>query len=204
MNLWHELQSGPNTPDLVYAIIEIPKRSRNKYEYHKETGLIKLDRVLYSSLHYPGDYGLIPQTYYDDGDPLDILVMINVPTFPGCVIEVRPIGLFQMLDRGKPDDKILAVPEADPFFRDYHDIEDIPQHFLAEVAHFFAVYKDLEGARVLSLGWRNAAAAKEKIVYAKNLYDEHIRPKQEAIPAELTQPGDETEFDSKLIDDEAL
>ena len=93
MNLWRELRTGPNAPEIIYTLVEIPKGSRNKYEYNKEFGVIKLDRVLYSSLHYPGDYGLIPQTFYDDGDPLDILVMVNEPTFPGCIIEARPIGI---------------------------------------------------------------------------------------------------------------
>ncbi len=176
MNLWHELPSGPRPPDVVYAIIEIPKGSRNKYEYHKQAGIIKLDRVLYSSLHYPGDYGLIPRTYYDDGDPLDILVMVNVPTFPGCVIEARPIGLFRMLDRGKPDDKILAVPNTDPFYRDYHSLKDVPNHYLDEVAHFFKVYKDLEGARVEPVGWEDAEMARKRIEYSIDLYREHVHP----------------------------
>lgn len=176
MNLWHELPPGPNAPDLLYAIVEIPKGSRNKYEYHKQTGVIKLDRVLYSSLHYPGDYGLIPRTYYEDGDPLDVLVMINEPTFPGCIIEVRPIGIFRMMDRDLPDDKILAVPDADPIFREYRDIGDIPQHFLSEVAHFFEVYKDLEGARVEPKGWEGAEAAQKQIEHAIQLYRTNFQP----------------------------
>jgi inorganic pyrophosphatase len=94
MNLWHELEPGTNPPHLIYVIVEIPKGSRNKYEYSKELGVIKLDRVLFSSLYYPGDYGLIPRSYYEDGDPLDVLVMNNEPTFPGCVIEARPLGIF--------------------------------------------------------------------------------------------------------------
>ena len=113
-NLWRELRPGPKVPDIVYAIVEIPKGSRNKYEYNKENGVIVLDRVLFSSLHYPGDYGLIPRTFYDDGDPLDILLMTNEPTFPGCIIQARPIGIFRMLDRGVNDDKVLAVPATDP------------------------------------------------------------------------------------------
>jgi len=99
-NLWHQLDSGPNTPDIIYVIVEIPKGSRNKYEYGKTLGVIKLDRVLFSSLYYPGDYGLIPRTFYDDGDPMDVLVMVTEPTFSGCIIEARPIGLFKMLDNG--------------------------------------------------------------------------------------------------------
>lgn len=176
MNLWHELPPGPDAPDVIYAIIEIPKGSRNKYEYHKSAGIIKLDRVLYSSLHYPGDYGLIPRTYYEDGDPLDVLVMINEPTFPGCIIEARPIGVFQMLDKGLPDDKILAVPATDPLFAGNTDISNIPPHFLREVAHFFEVYKDLEGERTQLIGWESAQEAKEKIRHAIQLYHTQFQP----------------------------
>jgi inorganic pyrophosphatase len=176
MNLWHELPPGPDAPNILYTIVEIPKGSRNKYEYHKQAGIIKLDRVLYSSLYYPGDYGLIPRTFYEDGDPLDILVMINEPTFPGCIIEVRPIGLFRMMDRGEADDKILAVPDRDPLYQDYHDLKDIPKHFLNEVGHFFSVYKDLEGVRVEVLGWEDANAAKERIQHGIHLYMSTFQP----------------------------
>ena len=176
MNLWHELPPGPRVPDVIYVIVEIPKGNRNKYEYHKQAGVIKLDRVLYSSLHYPGDYGLIPRTYYEDGDPLDVLVMINEPTFPGCIIEARPLGLFRMTDKGLPDDKVLAVPATDPLFQDYHDLSDIPKHFLAEVAHFFQVYKDLEGVRVELIGWEGADVAKKKIEHAIRLYQTEFQP----------------------------
>ncbi len=169
-NLWHDLDTGPDTPEVVYAIIEIPKGSRNKYEYGKRLGVIKLDRVLFSSLHYPGDYGLVPRTLYDDGDPLDVLVMVSEPTFSGCIIEARPIGLFRMLDRDEADDKVLAVPAHDPLFQDYKDISDIPQHFLREVSHFFEVYKDLEGHRATPLGWEGAAVAKEAIIRSKKMY----------------------------------
>ena len=107
MNLLRELPPGPDIPNVIYVVVEVPKGSRNKYEYDKGIGFVKLDRVLYSPIHYPGDYGLIPNTHYDDGDPLDVLVMVNEPTFPGCVIEARPIGLFRMLDRGVADDKVV-------------------------------------------------------------------------------------------------
>jgi inorganic pyrophosphatase len=172
VNLWHQLASGPNPPDVIYVIVEIAKGSRNKYEYGKELGIVKLDRVLYSSLHYPGDYGLIPRTFYEDGDPLDVLVMVSEPTFPGCVIEARPIGLFKMKDKGLPDDKVLCVPDRDPFFKDYRDLDDVPQHFLREVAHFFEVYKDLEGVRVEPMGWERADAAKQAIRTSISLYQE--------------------------------
>lgn len=173
MNLWHDVDIGPAVPNIIHAVVEIPRGSRNKYELHKETGAIKLDRVLYSAVHYPGDYGLIPQTYYDDGDPLDVLVMTNSPTFPGCIVEVRPIGIFRMLDKGEMDDKILAVLNADPFFADYHDYTDVPAHYLKEVTHFFSVYKDLEGVRTQAMGWQDAAAAKERIRHAMDLYREY-------------------------------
>jgi inorganic pyrophosphatase len=100
-NLWRELPPGPDAPRVIYVVVEIPKRSRNKYEYDEQGGFIKLDRVLYSSLHYPGDYGFIPRTLHEDGDPLDVLVMTNEPTFSGCVIEARPLGIFHLLDRGR-------------------------------------------------------------------------------------------------------
>jgi len=173
-NLWHQLEPGPEVPNIIYVIVEIPKGSRNKYEYGKELGVLKLDRVLFSSLHYPGDYGLIPRTFYDDGDPLDVLVMINEHTFPGCIIEARPIGLFKMLDQNLADDKVLAVPARDPIFDDYQDIDDIPRHFLKEVAHFFEVYKDLEGKRTKPVGWESAKVAKEEIRRAIGLYRERF------------------------------
>ncbi len=181
MNLWRDLPARPNDEKVVYVVVEIPKGSRNKYEFDKELGAIKIDRVLYSSMVYPGDYGFIPQTLYDDGDPLDIFVMTNEPTFPGCIIAARPIGLFRMKDKGEPDEKILAVPVNDPFFRDYHDISDIPQHFLAECAHFFAVYKDLEGVYVKTLGWERAASAQERIEYGIAAFQkEFARAKKQA------------------------
>jgi inorganic pyrophosphatase len=182
MHMWHDVAPGPDTPDVVNVVVEIPKGSRNKYELNKQSGLIQLDRVLYSSLYYPGDYGLIPQTYYDDGDPLDILVMTNSPTFPGCLLQARPIGLFRMTDRDLPDDKVLAVLERDPFFEEWQDTVDIPQHFLAEMAHFFSVYKDLERVRTQPLGWEPAAAARQAIRHAVRLYQKEIAHKEMAAP----------------------
>lgn len=170
MNLWHELEVGVDPPERIYVVVEIPKGSRNKYEYSKQLGVIKLDRVLFSSLYYPGDYGLIPRTYYEDGDPLDVLVMNNEPTFPGCVIEARPIGVCRMEDRGENDDKVLAVPASDPLFDGYRDIADIPPHFLREVTHFFEVYKDLEGERTQITGWEDAASARGCIERSVDLY----------------------------------
>ncbi|CAN5864732.1 inorganic diphosphatase [soil metagenome] len=163
-HLWHDLEPGPNPPDEMTVVVEIPRGSRNKYELDKETGLFRLDRVLYSAVHYPGDYGFFPQTYALDNDPLDALVMVTVPTFPGCAIDVRPLGLFRMKDRDEMDEKILCVPSADPLYDDYESIADVPAHFLREVEHFFTVYKDLEGARVHPMGWEDRESARTSII----------------------------------------
>ena len=138
------------------------------------SGKIRLDRRLFTATRYPHDYGFIDDTLGLDGDPLDALVLLDEPTFPGCIIEARPIGIFRMLDKGVADDKILAVPARDPIFTDYHDITDIPKHYLAEVGHFFEVYKDLEGMRTKPIGWENAAAAKTEILRAMKLYQDRF------------------------------
>lgn len=154
---------GTRIPKVVNAIIEIPKGSRNKFEVDKTTGLIKLDRHLFSSSHYPGDYGFIPQTLAEDGDPLDILVMVNEPTFSGCLIEARVVGLFRMTDNRKNDFKVLAVPETDPLFAEFHSLTDVPSHFLKEVEHFFSTYKQLEGVPISTEGWGNAKQAIDEV-----------------------------------------
>jgi inorganic pyrophosphatase len=173
MHPWHDISPGQNIPDALNVIVEIPKGSRNKYELNKESGFYELSRVLYSPMIYPGDYGFIPQTYYDDDDPLDAILLINEPTFVGCLVEARPIGIFKMMDKGQADDKILCVPKHNPFFATTADLKDVPPHFLIEVAHFFAVYKDLEGSRTLSLGWEDANVAHKQIEHGINLYNEH-------------------------------
>ena len=174
MNLWHDLAVGPAAPELINVIVEIPGGTRNKYEFDHEGGFIRLDRVLASPLHYPADYGLIPRTLYDDGDPLDVLVLIKEPTFPGCVITARPIGLFRMLDQEAHDDKVLAVANNDPLYEDYHELEHVAGHYLKEVAHFFNRYKDLEGKRVEPLGWEGREVALTQIRHAQELYREHF------------------------------
>lgn len=155
---------NPGTQEKVNVLVEIPKGSQNKYEFDKELGAFKLDRVLFSPLHYPGDYGFIPQTLAEDGDPLDALIMVSLRTFPGCVIESRPIGMLKLLDSGKEDSKILCVPTNDPRLEHYKDINNISKRILDEIGHFFRVYKELEGKKVKIIGWKNAAAAKKKIV----------------------------------------
>jgi inorganic pyrophosphatase len=172
MNLWKDLESGPSAPEVIYAVIEIPKGSRNKYEYDKDMEAFALDRVLYSPFHYPAEYGIIPRTIYDDGDPMDILVIMDQPTFPGCVIESRPIGMMKMIDDGDNDDKILAVPTQDPRFAEIKDINDIPKHLLLEIAHFFEDYKKLEGKETEVLGWVHTDEALKAIEHSIKLYKE--------------------------------
>ena len=157
--LYDSVPPGTQIPDVVNAIVEIPKGRRSKFEVDKKTGLIKLDRYLFSSSHYPGDYGFIPQTLAEDGDALDVLVMVNEPTFSGCLIETRVIGLFQMTDRGMNDYKILGVPHSDPLFAEVNSLEDVPRHYLREVEHFFSTYKQLEGVSIVPQGWSDRDAA---------------------------------------------
>jgi inorganic pyrophosphatase len=171
IHYWHDVSPGPHPPEEITAVIEIPFGSRNKYELDKKTGLMKLDRVLYSAVHYPGDYGLIPRTLHEDGDPLDVLVLVKEQTFSGCLIDVRPLGVLRMNDRGEPDDKILAVALKDPYYEEFFDIADIPQHLLKEVEYFFSTYKDLEGKRVQIIGWEKSDAAMRVINESIARYD---------------------------------
>lgn len=150
---------GPDAPRVLHTVVEIPKGSRNKFELDPATGLFRLDRYLYSATHYPGDYGFVPATLCEDGDPLDVLVMVNEQTFTGCLIHARVLGVFNMLDQGQGDEKILAVPDRDPLFATYEDLDDVPPHFLREVEHFFSTYKQLEGRAVEARGWGDRAAA---------------------------------------------
>jgi inorganic pyrophosphatase len=144
---------------LVVVVVEIPKGSRNKYEYDPEAGAMVLDRMLFTSMQYPADYGFIEGTLGGDGDTLDALVFVGEPTFPGCRIRVRPVGLFRMTDEKGPDEKILCVPLRDPMWSHVADLDDLPQNLRNEVEHFFAVYKDLEGHKVSIEGYGNRAEA---------------------------------------------
>jgi inorganic pyrophosphatase len=143
----------------VTVKIEIPKGSRNKYEFDEAVGAFRFDRMLFSAVHYPSDYWYIMETLAEDGDSLDALVLVWEPTFPGCLIVARPVGLFKMLDEGKPDDKVLCVPEMDPLWNHIRALEDVPPHLLTEMEHFFSVYKDLERKRVRIQGWKGTSDA---------------------------------------------
>ena len=144
MNIWHDISPEEITPTDFTAVIEIPKHSNCKYELDKHTGLLRLDRVLYTSTHYPQNYGFIPRTYADDGDPLDVLVLCSEQIFPMTLVEVYPIGAMRMIDGGKLDDKIIAIPLSDPTYRDIRSIDELPRHIFDEIMHFFTVYKQLE------------------------------------------------------------
>ena len=172
MTNYLELPIGATCPEVIEAVIEIPLESTNKYEYDKTLGVFRLDRNLYSPVHYPGDYGFIPCTLADDGDPLDVLVLVDEPSFPGCVMEVRPVGVLDMLDQGVPDEKILAVGRGNPRYKDVWNYSEIYPHMLREITHFFAIYKDLEGKRVEIKGWRDASAARAKVVECHSNFNE--------------------------------
>ena len=144
MNIWHDMDPKQITPKNFAAVIEISKGSRCKYELDKHTGLLRLDRVLYTSTHYPASYGFIPRTFADDGDPLDVLVLCNEPIQPLTLVQVYPIGVMRMLDDGHIDDKIIAVPFTDPNYNTYRSIDELPAHIFDEIMHFFKVYKQLE------------------------------------------------------------
>ncbi len=164
------LPLGDNAPEAVNAVIEIPAESINKYEYDKQLNVFRLDRNLYSPVHYPGDYGFIPSTLSDDGDPLDVLVLVDAPSFSGCVMTVRPIGLLEMLDQGVLDEKILAVGKTNPRYNNVWNYSEIYPHMLKEITHFFSIYKDLEGKRVEVNGWRDAAYARERVTVTSRNY----------------------------------
>jgi inorganic pyrophosphatase len=163
-------------PDVIHAVIEIAKGQRNKIEFDKELQAFRLDRYLYSASVYPSDYGFIPQTLADDGDPLDVLVMVNEPTFAGCIIKTRVIGMYTMLDHGREDSKILGVPDRDPLFDDVRHLEDVPSHFLKEVQHFFSTYKQLEGVTVQPGHWHGADDALQTVKEAVEMFCNEGKP----------------------------
>lgn len=168
MNLLHDIKAG--TPDVMNVIIEIPKYSKNKYEIDKETGLIALDRVMHSAQDYPFDYGFVPQTLFDDGDALDVVLLTTYPLAPGILVKARPVAIMEMIDGGDRDDKVIAVPIDDPRFEEVRDLADLNKHFIKEATHFFETYKKVQNKEVQVGQWLDAAKAKEAFTRSCEMY----------------------------------
>ncbi len=166
----YDLDPGPEMPEIIRMIVEIPKNSANKYEYDGKLGVFRLDRPLYSPLHYPGDYGFVPGTLAEDGDPLDVLTMMSEPSFTGCMIEVRPLGVLEMVDSAERDQKILAVPISSPRYQEIHTIDQVWPHMRREIEHFFTIYKELEGKQTRMDGWRGPKDARKLIVETRQAF----------------------------------
>lgn len=172
----YDIDPGPDSPEVVRVIIEIPKNSSNKYEYDGELGIFRLDRALYSPMHYPGDYGFIPGTLAEDGDPLDIIVMVDEPSFTGCLMEARPVGVLGMEDSKENDQKILAVPNRNPRFDSIHTTDQVFPHVLKEIEYFFSIYKELQGVKTTMRGWGTPRDARRVITDSRQAYlDRRIR-----------------------------
>ena len=170
----YDLDPGPEFPELVRMVVEIPKNSANKYEYDAKLEVFRLDRALYSPVHYPGDYGFIPGTMAADGDPLDVLALVEEPSFTGCLIEVRPVGVLNMIDQNKTDQKIVSVPNRNPRYDQVQALDQIFAHVLREIEHFFTIYKELEGRTTATLGWGGLQDARKVIEESRNRY---LQPK---------------------------
>lgn len=154
-----EPNPGPETPEIVRMVVEIPRDSTNKYEYDTSLKLFKLSRTLYSPIHYPGDYGFIPGTIAEDKEPLDVICLVTSPSFTGCLTYVRPIAVLEMIDGDYRDHKILAVPAHDPRHAELHQLKDVAEHTQREIEYFFSIYKELEGKTMIMDGWRGADKA---------------------------------------------
>ena len=174
MNIWHDMDPTAINPTDFTAVIEIPKGSKCKYELDKYTGLLKLDRILYTSTHYPANYGFIPRTYADDGDPLDVLVLCSEPIYPMTLIRVYPIGVMRMTDGGKMDDKIIAIPFSDPTYLGITSIDELPPHIFDEIMHFFSVYKQLENKQTAVKTLLDKAEAEEIVKETIEAYKERF------------------------------
>ena len=170
MNIWHGVNPERIKPEDFLAVVEISKGSKNKYELDKETGLLILDRVLYTSTHYPANYGFIPLTYSEDLDPLDVLVLSSEIIRPFALCRCYPIGMITMIDEGYMDTKIVAIPVKDPSWNVYHDISELPPHIMDEISHFFTVYKNLEGKETAVVKVENAEIARKAVADAIAAY----------------------------------
>lgn len=177
MNIWHDIDPKRITPQEFDAVVEINKGSKNKYELDKETGLLKLDRVLYTSTHYPQNYGFIPLTWTDDDDPLDVMIITSEPVTPLTIVRCRPIGIFRMEDGGEIDEKVLAICIHDPTYKDIKEIRDLPQHLFEEIRHFFQVYKTLESKQTIVHQIEDKKVAMKTIERAMKSYRKHFYQK---------------------------
>ena len=171
-NIWHDISPARITCEDFIAVIEIEKGSKKKYELDKETGHLRLDRILYTSTHYPANYGLIPRTFAEDDDPLDVLVLCSEVIQPLSLVRCYPIGVITMLDQNRLDEKIIAIPFEDPTYNSYHDVSELPAHIFSEMSHFFTVYKSLEGKETVVDELRGAADAKRVIQKCLDAYIE--------------------------------
>lgn len=176
MNVWHDMNGDRISPEDFIAVIEISKGSKNKYELDKQTGLLILDRILYTSTHYPNNYGFIPRTYSDDMDPLDVLVLCTEEIKPMAICRCYPIGMIKMEDEGYGDEKIIAIPFKEPSYNCYTEIEQLPTHIMDEICHFFTVYKELEGKRTANIAVHNRQTAIATIKKAKEDYCKRFCP----------------------------
>ncbi len=164
------LPLGDRAPEEINVVVEIQEGSRNKYEYDKDLEIFRLDRALHSPIFYPGDYGFAPQTLAEDGDPLDVLILVAEPTFPGCLVAARPIGILKMIDQGEVDDKIIAVPCGEPEYNEITNHTQIFSHQLRKISYFFETYKLLEGKHTSTLGWEDAEAARRVVLECANRF----------------------------------
>jgi len=173
-NPWHKVSIGKETPAVVNGIIEIPKNTRAKYELDKESGMLLMDRVIFSSMHYPANYGFIPQTYCDDKDPLDIMILSQIDVVPMCIVSAKVIGVMRMIDGGEMDDKIIAVAEHDMSVNHMNDITDLPAHWIKELRNFFEDYKKLENKKVEVEEFQDAATARKIIIKSMEDYATYV------------------------------
>ena len=171
-NIWHDMDSARITPENFMVVIEIPKGSKVKYELDKQSGLLKMDRILYTSTHYPANYGFIPRTLAADDDPLDVLVICQEAILPLTLVQCYPIGVIKMTDNDSADEKIIAIPVKDPSYNEYNDISQLPKHIFEEIAHFFEVYKNLEGTKTCVTGVQGKDEAMKIISHCIGVYED--------------------------------
>lgn len=177
MNLWHEISAGENVPETINVIIECPKGSKNKYEIDKKTGLICLDRAMKTAQDFPFDYGFVPQTLWEDGDALDVIVLTTYPLHPGIMVEARPVGLAQMIDCGESDYKVISVPKSDPRWENVKDLKDVNPYTLKEIKHFFETYKSIDGKKVEIKGFKGKKEAMAAVQKGLKLYQKKFPKK---------------------------